>query len=154
MSMYRSPDTSWPMSAIGNSGARSSGTPSVTSARGHRATSRPRRGPVDLQGTGASAGADERSGMSFGWREFPGGTVYALCDGAGPVFRSRDEAFPDATAQTWAAAGSYRWAAAGEGGQWILHFHCYAIRFDDGRTVLVAAGIGPADAPRKAWAPE
>jgi glyoxylase-like metal-dependent hydrolase (beta-lactamase superfamily II) len=91
--------------------------------------------------------------MSFGWREFPGGTVYALCDGAGPFFRSRDEAFPDATAQTWAAADRYDPAAAGEGGQWILHFHCYAIRFDDGRTVLVDAGIGPADAPSRAWAP-
>ena len=91
--------------------------------------------------------------MSFGWREFPGGTVYALCDGAGPFFRSRDEAFPDATAQTWAAADRYDPAAAGDGGQWILHFHCYAIRFDDGRTVLVDAGIGPADAPSKAWAP-
>jgi len=91
--------------------------------------------------------------MSFGWREFPGGTVYALCDGAGPFFRTRDEAFPDAPAQAWAAADRYDPAAAGVAGQWILHFHCSAIRFTDGRTVLVDAGIGPADAPSKAWAP-
>jgi glyoxylase-like metal-dependent hydrolase (beta-lactamase superfamily II) len=91
--------------------------------------------------------------MSFGWREFPGGTVYALCDGVGPFFRTRDEAFPDAPAQAWAAADRYDPAAAGVAGQWILHFHCYAIRFEDGRTVLVDAGIGPADAPSKAWAP-
>jgi glyoxylase-like metal-dependent hydrolase (beta-lactamase superfamily II) len=90
--------------------------------------------------------------MSFGVRRFPGGTVYALCDGSGPFFRDRDDAFPDASAQTWAAADRYD-PAAGEGGQWILHFHCYAIRFEDGRTVLVDAGIGPADAPSRAWAP-
>jgi glyoxylase-like metal-dependent hydrolase (beta-lactamase superfamily II) len=91
--------------------------------------------------------------MSFGSREFPGGTVYALCDGTGPFFRSRAEAFPDMSAPAWAAADRYDPGAAGEGGQWILHFHCYAIRFEDGRTVLVDAGIGPADAPSKAWAP-
>jgi glyoxylase-like metal-dependent hydrolase (beta-lactamase superfamily II) len=91
--------------------------------------------------------------MSFGWRRFPGGTVYALCDGTGPFFRDRNEAFPDASAQTWAAADRYDTAAVDEAGQWILHFHCYAIRFEDGRTVLVDAGIGPADAPSKAWAP-
>lgn len=91
--------------------------------------------------------------MSFGWRRFPGGTVYALCDGTGPFFRDRNEAFPDASAQTWAAADRYDPAAVDEAGQWILHFHCYAIRFEDGRTVLVDAGIGPADAPSKAWAP-
>ena len=91
--------------------------------------------------------------MSFGLRHFPGGTVYALCDGTGPFFRTRDEAFPDVSAQTWAAADRYDPAAAGEAGTWILHFHCYAIRFDDGRTVLVDAGIGPADAPSRAWAP-
>lgn len=90
--------------------------------------------------------------MSFGWRRFPAGTVYALCDGVGPFFRDRDEAFPNASAQTWAAADRYD-PAAGEDGHWILHFHSYAIRFEDGRTVLVDAGIGPADAPSKAWAP-
>jgi glyoxylase-like metal-dependent hydrolase (beta-lactamase superfamily II) len=91
--------------------------------------------------------------MSFERRQFPGCAVYALCDGVGPFFRDRADAFPDASMPTWAAADRYDPGAAGEAGQWVLHFHCYAIRFDDGRTVLVDAGIGPADAPSKAWAP-
>jgi glyoxylase-like metal-dependent hydrolase (beta-lactamase superfamily II) len=91
--------------------------------------------------------------MSFERRQFPGCTVYALCDGVGPFFRDRGDAFPDASAPVWAAADRYDPAAAGAAGKWILHFHCYAIRFEDGRTVLVDAGIGPADAPSKGWAP-
>jgi glyoxylase-like metal-dependent hydrolase (beta-lactamase superfamily II) len=88
--------------------------------------------------------------MSFARRQLPGCTVYALCDGVGPFFRPREEAFPDATAETWAAADRYDPAAAGADGHWILHFHCYAIRYDSGRTVLVDAGIGPAGA---GWTP-
>lgn len=91
--------------------------------------------------------------MSFARRELPGCTAYALCDGVGPFFRPRAEAFPDASAETWAAADRRDPAAVGADGQWILHFHCYAICFDSGRTVLVDAGIGPADAPAVAWTP-
>jgi glyoxylase-like metal-dependent hydrolase (beta-lactamase superfamily II) len=91
--------------------------------------------------------------MSFARRQVRGCTVYALCDGVGPFFRPRGEAFPDATAETWAAADRHDPAAVGADGQWILHFHCYAIRFDSGRTVLVDAGIGPADAPGAGWTP-
>jgi glyoxylase-like metal-dependent hydrolase (beta-lactamase superfamily II) len=91
--------------------------------------------------------------MSFERRQFPGCTVYALCDGVGPFFRDRGDAFPDASESTWAAADRYDPDAAGEAGQWVLHFHCYAIRFEDGRTVVIDAGIGPAEAPSKAWAP-
>ena len=91
--------------------------------------------------------------MSHGRRELPGCTVYALCDGVGPFFRPRTEAFPDATAETWAAADRYDPAAVSADGDWVLHFHCYAIRFDSGGTVLVDAGIGAADAPSRRWAP-
>jgi glyoxylase-like metal-dependent hydrolase (beta-lactamase superfamily II) len=91
--------------------------------------------------------------VTFVRRELPGCTVYALCDAVGPFFRPRTEAFPDASAAAWAAADRLDPAAVDPDGQWVLHFHCYAIRFDSGRTVLVDAGIGPADAPAAAWAP-
>lgn len=91
--------------------------------------------------------------MTFTRRELPGCTVYALCDGVGPFFRPRAEAFPAASAEAWAAADRLDPAAVDADGRWILHFHCYAIRFDSGRTVVIDAGIGPADAPAKAWAP-
>ncbi|MDG4821071.1 MBL fold metallo-hydrolase [Asanoa sp. WMMD1127] len=38
------------------------------------------------------------------------------------------------------------------GGDWLLRFRCFAIRLGR-RTVLVDAGIGPADSPAAAWAP-
>jgi glyoxylase-like metal-dependent hydrolase (beta-lactamase superfamily II) len=90
--------------------------------------------------------------MAFGSRRFGDCTVYALCDGVGPFFRPRAEAFPDADAAQWAAADRYDPSAV-DGERWILHFHCYALRLGSGRTVLVDAGIGPADAPSKGWAP-
>lgn len=91
--------------------------------------------------------------MGFARRELTGATVFALCDAVGPFFRPRTEAFPDATASAWAAADRLDPAAVGPDGQWVLHFHCYAIRFDAGPTVLVDAGIGPTEAPARAWAP-
>lgn len=91
--------------------------------------------------------------MSFAQREFPGATVYALCDGVGPFFRPREEAFPGTSAGTWAAADRLDPLAVDAQGRWMLHFHCYAIRFAAGPTVLVDAGIGPAHAPAKSWAP-
>src|SRR5687767_2706574 len=68
--------------------------------------------------------------MSFAVRELPGVTVFALCDGNGPFFRPRAEAFPDATSEAWAAADALDPAAVDADGRWVLHFHCYAIRFD------------------------
>ncbi|MFF8381501.1 MBL fold metallo-hydrolase [Streptomyces sp. NPDC015661] len=79
-------------------------------------------------------------------------TVIALADGAGPFFSSRSEAFPDATAEQWAAADRLDPAALAPDGRWWLQFRAFAIRGDQGVT-LVDAGIGPADGPAAAWAP-
>lgn len=81
-----------------------------------------------------------------------GATVIACEDAAGPFFRGRKEAFPDATADQW--AGADKWdPQAVEAGRWVLRFRCYAIRLDDGRTIVVDAGVGPAGSPASAWAP-
>jgi glyoxylase-like metal-dependent hydrolase (beta-lactamase superfamily II) len=80
-------------------------------------------------------------------------TVVALDDGQGPFFEPRALAFPTATAADWRHADDADPRARGAGGEWLLRFRCFAIRYDDGRTVLVDAGIGPADAPAAAWAP-
>jgi len=79
--------------------------------------------------------------------------VIALEDGAGPFFEPRERAFPDATTDHWRAADLCDPGAATTEGLWWLTFRCFAIRFDDGPTVLVDAGIGPAGAPAAAWAP-
>jgi glyoxylase-like metal-dependent hydrolase (beta-lactamase superfamily II) len=80
-------------------------------------------------------------------------TVIALDDGQGPFFEPRTRAFPTATPAHWRAADAADPRALGADGGWVLRFRCFAIRYDDGRTVLVDAGIGPADAPAAAWAP-
>lgn len=80
-------------------------------------------------------------------------TVYALTDGVGTFFEPRGQAFPTATATHWALADALDPAAATPSADWMLQFRCFAIRFDDGRVILVDAGIGPADAPAKSWAP-
>lgn len=86
-------------------------------------------------------------------RRFGEVEVYPLCDGTGPFFRPRQEAFPGATAAHWSAADLLDPAAAGPDGAWRLHFHCYLLRFESGATVLVDAGIGPAHSPAAGWAP-
>lgn len=80
-------------------------------------------------------------------------TVIALEDGAGTFFTSRHEAFPDATDELWARADALDPGAVTADGEWLLRFRCFAVRLDSGETVLVDAGIGPADAPAAAWAP-
>jgi glyoxylase-like metal-dependent hydrolase (beta-lactamase superfamily II) len=80
-------------------------------------------------------------------------TVIALDDGQGPFFEPRAQAIPTATAEHWRRADAADPRARGAAGEWLLRFRCFAIRNDDGRTVLVDAGIGPADAPAAAWAP-
>ncbi|MFJ7067788.1 MBL fold metallo-hydrolase [Streptomyces sp. NPDC101115] len=79
-------------------------------------------------------------------------TVIALADGAGPFFSPRAEAFPDAGTEQWAAADRFDPGALDADGRWWLQFRAFAIRSDQGVT-LVDAGIGPADGPAAAWAP-
>ncbi|GAA0500573.1 hypothetical protein Ade02nite_27650 [Paractinoplanes deccanensis] len=80
-------------------------------------------------------------------------TVIALDDAQGPYFRPRAEAFPDATAEQWAAADRADPAVVTPEGEWVLPFRSYAIRHGDGPVTLVDAGIGPAGALAADWAP-
>ncbi|MFJ6436369.1 MBL fold metallo-hydrolase [Streptomyces sp. NPDC091416] len=78
--------------------------------------------------------------------------IIALADGEGPFFAPRAEAFPGATAAQWAEADRYDPDAVDAEGRWRLRFRAFAIRGDQGVTV-VDAGIGPADSPAASWAP-
>jgi glyoxylase-like metal-dependent hydrolase (beta-lactamase superfamily II) len=80
-------------------------------------------------------------------------TVLALQDAEGPFFSPRGEAFPDATAAQWAAADAFDPAARVADDGWWLRFRSFAVRYADGPVTLVDAGIGPADAPARSWAP-
>jgi glyoxylase-like metal-dependent hydrolase (beta-lactamase superfamily II) len=86
-------------------------------------------------------------------RELGTATVIALEDGSGPFFTPRAKAFPGAGEEDWARADALDPGASTADGEWLLRFRCFAIRLDSGETVLVDAGIGPADAPAAAWAP-
>jgi glyoxylase-like metal-dependent hydrolase (beta-lactamase superfamily II) len=79
-------------------------------------------------------------------------TVVALLDAEGPFFQARGQAFPGATAEHWRRADALDPGALRAGGWW-LSFRCYALRLPDGGVILVDAGIGPAAAPAKSWAP-
>jgi glyoxylase-like metal-dependent hydrolase (beta-lactamase superfamily II) len=80
-------------------------------------------------------------------------TVVALEDGAGPFFEPRAQAFPTATADQWREADARDPRAVTDAGEWLLRFRAFAVTRDDGRTVVVDAGVGPADAPAASWAP-
>ena len=80
-------------------------------------------------------------------------TITALEDAAGPYFKPRAEAFPDATAAQWAAADAADPAAVTAEGEWFLRFRSYAIQVGDGPVTLVDAGIGPAGSLASDWAP-
>src|SRR5918998_2470050 len=80
-------------------------------------------------------------------------TVTALQDAEGPFFEPREAAFPDASAAQWAAADGFDPAARTADGRWWLRFRSFAIRYADGPVTLVDAGIGPATAPARSWAP-
>lgn len=86
-------------------------------------------------------------------RRFGSATVIALPDGVGLFFEPRSAAFPQATDELWRLADARDPAAVTADGRWRLRFRCFAVRFDDGRVLLVDAGIGPADAPARTWAP-
>jgi glyoxylase-like metal-dependent hydrolase (beta-lactamase superfamily II) len=85
-------------------------------------------------------------------RHFGPVAVTALADAEGPHFKTRVEALPDATADQWTAADRLDPGATRDG-QWWLRFRCFALRQPGGRTILVDAGIGNADAPARTWAP-
>jgi hypothetical protein len=80
-------------------------------------------------------------------------TITALQDAEGPFFEPREAAFPAATEAQWAAADAFDPAARTTDGRWWLRFRSFAIRYADGPVTLVDAGIGPADAPARSWAP-
>lgn len=80
-------------------------------------------------------------------------TIHALTDGEGTFFQSRAEAFPTATAGQWEHTDAFDPAAVTPDGEWFLRFRVFAIRLEDGRVILVDAGIGPSDAPSASWAP-
>jgi glyoxylase-like metal-dependent hydrolase (beta-lactamase superfamily II) len=85
-------------------------------------------------------------------RHFGPVAVTALADAEGPHFQTRAEALPDATAEQWGRADRLDPGAARDG-RWWLRFRCFALRLPSGRTILVDAGIGNADAPARTWAP-
>ncbi|MER6677438.1 MBL fold metallo-hydrolase [Streptomyces sp. NPDC000983] len=78
--------------------------------------------------------------------------IIALADAEGPFFSPRTEAFPEATPAQWAEADRYDPGSVDTEGRWRLQFRAFAIRGDQGLTV-VDAGIGPADSPASSWAP-
>ncbi|MEV0727880.1 MBL fold metallo-hydrolase [Polymorphospora sp. NPDC050346] len=86
-------------------------------------------------------------------RRFGSVTVIALPDGEGPFFEPRSTAFPQVTPALWRRADGYDPGTVTADGQWWLRFRCFAIRLDDDRVIMVDAGIGPAEAPARAWAP-
>lgn len=79
--------------------------------------------------------------------------IIALDDGEGPFFEEREKAFPGAGTAQWAAADAFDPASRTGDGRWWLKFRCFALRLEDGRVILVDAGIGPADSPAASWAP-
>jgi glyoxylase-like metal-dependent hydrolase (beta-lactamase superfamily II) len=79
--------------------------------------------------------------------------IIALTDGVGPFFAERDDVFPNATAQQWAAADRFDPDAVTAEGRWRLPFRGFAIRTGS-QTVVVDAGFGPADGPGAGWSPD
>lgn len=78
--------------------------------------------------------------------------VRPLTDGAGEFFRPAREAFPTASDAAWQAARELDPDAFAPDGRWRLRFRCYLVT-TGARTILVDAGIGPADSPAATWAP-
>jgi glyoxylase-like metal-dependent hydrolase (beta-lactamase superfamily II) len=85
-------------------------------------------------------------------RGFDALTVIALADGEGPFFEPREAAFPDATADQWAAADEQDPGSVRDGGWW-LRFRCFALRNASGEVTLIDTGIGGLHSPSRSWAP-
>ncbi|GAA4055649.1 MBL fold metallo-hydrolase [Nonomuraea soli] len=64
--------------------------------------------------------------------------ITPLCDAVGPMGPSLRRPFQETFL-----------GAPHDEGEWILHFHCYLLRGDEGHVTLVDTGIGPASD----WAP-
>jgi glyoxylase-like metal-dependent hydrolase (beta-lactamase superfamily II) len=80
-------------------------------------------------------------------------TVVALLDATGPFFAPRQEAFPDATQRQWDQADRLDPDALGEDGRWNLQFRCFAVISDPSGTIVVDAGVGPAEDLLATWTP-
>jgi glyoxylase-like metal-dependent hydrolase (beta-lactamase superfamily II) len=78
--------------------------------------------------------------------------VRPLTDATGEFFRPAREAFPGAPEGAWQAARDLDPGAFAPDGRWRLRFRCFLIT-TGARTILVDAGLGPADSPAASWAP-
>jgi len=87
------------------------------------------------------------------WYRISRAEIIELTDAEGAFFAPRASAFPTAIPDQWALADSFDPQAKTDSGEWWLRFRAFAIRLDDGRVILVDAGIGPPHAPAAAWAP-
>ena len=79
-------------------------------------------------------------------------TVRTLTDAVGEFFQPVREAFPHASEEAWRAARDLDPTAFLPDGRWRLRFRCFLVTAGE-TTILVDAGIGPAEAPAAAWAP-
>ncbi|MGH3648755.1 MAG: MBL fold metallo-hydrolase [Micromonosporaceae bacterium] len=79
-------------------------------------------------------------------------SVRALTDAVGHFFEPAVTAFPDATDAAWRSAREHDPDAFDADGRWRLRFRCFLVTAG-ASTILVDAGIGPAEAPASAWAP-
>jgi glyoxylase-like metal-dependent hydrolase (beta-lactamase superfamily II) len=80
-------------------------------------------------------------------------TVTALVDAEGPIEATREQIFPAATDEQWAAAAALDPTTKVGDGRWWLPFRCFAIRSGDGPVTLIDAGIGPSGSLADDWAP-
>ncbi|WP_433335521.1 MBL fold metallo-hydrolase [Spirillospora sp. CA-294931] len=95
--------------------------------------------------------------MNLEPRYVAGIEVIPLLDAVGPMGgslrRPPPELFPGAPDDLWERVREREPRVFGPEGEWVLHFYCYLLRVPGGPTVLVDAGLGPADSPAASWAP-
>jgi len=103
--------------------------------------------------SGEAVAVDRVPAMTDAFRTIGALTVVALDDAEGPHFDLREDAFPAATSQDWAAADALDPGALASDGRWWLRFRSFAVRHEDGPVTLVDAGIGPAGSLAADWAP-
>lgn len=86
-------------------------------------------------------------------REIGPCSVISLFDAEGRFFAAREDVFPRATPEQWAATDLFDPGALDKHGRWHLQFRCFAIRSPGSGVVIVDAGVGPADSSLATWAP-